>query len=194
AIEYLERARHRDPLSALVAYSLAHVYAQAGRMDEAYTEIERGLGFGAYESLLTAEAVVVGFASGNPDLVVKWVTSSIEQEPTSRPVNGAMLELFGDRDASLRRLHELYDADESGFLHDAIAIWATYYGDHDLALGALSKVSLPWLFWMPSTAEIRQLPEFKDLVQDFGLLDYWQEYGWGEYCRPVGIDSFECNE
>jgi len=40
---------------------------------------------------------------------------------------------------------------------------------------------------------MRRLPGFKDLVSKLGLVDYWRSSGnWGEFCRLVGADDFEC--
>jgi hypothetical protein len=40
---------------------------------------------------------------------------------------------------------------------------------------------------------MRQLPGFKDLVRDLGLVDYWRTSGkWSDFCHPVGEDDFEC--
>lgn len=41
--------------------------------------------------------------------------------------------------------------------------------------------------------EARKLPEFRQLVRELGLLDYWREYGWGDFCKPVGDNDFECS-
>jgi hypothetical protein len=47
--------------------------------------------------------------------------------------------------------------------------------------------------WYPHMAAVRRAPGFKDLVRDLGLVDYWRETGeWGDFCRPVGADDFEC--
>ena len=37
-----------------------------------------------------------------------------------------------------------------------------------------------------------KLPGFKDLAHKWGMEEYWREFGWGYYCRPVGDDDFEC--
>jgi hypothetical protein len=47
--------------------------------------------------------------------------------------------------------------------------------------------------WRPMMAGVRSLPGFKDLVRDLGLVDYWRELGWGEHCKPVGDDDFQCH-
>ncbi|MEM9107225.1 MAG: hypothetical protein AAGC96_16355, partial [Pseudomonadota bacterium] len=34
---------------------------------------------------------------------------------------------------------------------------------------------------------------FKKTVRDMGLYDYWQEYGWPDYCKPVSETDFRCS-
>jgi hypothetical protein len=41
-------------------------------------------------------------------------------------------------------------------------------------------------------SEVRRLPEFKDLVTELNLVEYWRTYGWADACRPLGDDDFEC--
>ena len=48
---------------------------------------------------------------------------------------------------------------------------------------------------MPSNtfAAMRRLPEFKTYLRKIGMVDYWQEYGWPDICRPLGDNDFECD-
>jgi TolB-like protein/Flp pilus assembly protein TadD len=55
-----------------------------------------------------------------------------------------------------------------------------------------ASVSLAVL-WHSSYAPVRRTERFKKLVRDLGLVDYWRERGWPEFCRPVGADDFECS-
>lgn len=51
-----------------------------------------------------------------------------------------------------------------------------------------------WDFWMYFADSLRKKPEFKALVADLGLPEYWDEYGWPtEYCRRTGPDDFACS-
>ncbi len=47
--------------------------------------------------------------------------------------------------------------------------------------------------WLPQLKEMRQLPEFKALLRDIGIVAHWQQYGWPDICRPLGNDDFHCN-
>ncbi|MDH3842274.1 MAG: hypothetical protein OES35_15285 [Chromatiales bacterium] len=48
------------------------------------------------------------------------------------------------------------------------------------------------MFFLPDAAALRQTEYFRNLVVDSGLLDYWHEWGFSDYCRPDG-DSFVCD-
>jgi TolB-like protein/tetratricopeptide (TPR) repeat protein len=50
----------------------------------------------------------------------------------------------------------------------------------------------PEAFWHPLVAKMRQLPEFKSLVTDLGLVAYWRKYGWADHCKPSGDQDFSC--
>lgn len=81
--------------------------------------------------------------------------------------------------------------------HD-IAMVAAYFGDPEFALRVKSeevRTSTTRLhaIWYPVMSEVRQLPEFKDLVTELNLVEYWRAYGWADACRPFGDEDFECS-
>jgi len=81
-------------------------------------------------------------------------------------------------------------------LHD-IAMVAAYLDDPQFALKVKReevRTSTVRLFtlWDPVMSEARRLPEFKKLVTDLNLVEYWRAYGWADLCRPLGEDDFEC--
>ncbi|NOR18933.1 MAG: hypothetical protein GQ538_02440, partial [Xanthomonadales bacterium] len=44
----------------------------------------------------------------------------------------------------------------------------------------------------PDVTVLRQDPRFRKLVVETGLLDYWRQWGWSDYCEADG-DSFRCD-
>ena len=80
--------------------------------------------------------------------------------------------------------------------HD-IAMMLAYFGDPQFALKVKSEevrastVRLHAL-WYPVMSDVRQLPEFKKLVTELNLVEYWRAYGWADACRPLGDDDFTC--
>jgi hypothetical protein len=41
-------------------------------------------------------------------------------------------------------------------------------------------------------ASLRQHPRFRALVEESGLLEYWRQWGWSDFCEEDG-DSFRCD-
>jgi TolB-like protein len=81
-------------------------------------------------------------------------------------------------------------------LHD-IAMFAAYFGDPQFALkvkGQEVRVIPTRLaaVWYPVMSEVRQLPEFKQLVTDLNLVEYWRAYGWADACKPLDDNDFTC--
>ena len=53
-----------------------------------------------------------------------------------------------------------------------------------------------WM-WTPDLEHFRQSEAFKRHIRETGMLDYWQEHGWPDKCRPIDTTSsgeaeFEC--
>jgi len=77
-------------------------------------------------------------------------------------------------------------------------LFAAYQGNPEFAMDALEKgykidASGAWHFWIPVRREVRQLPRFKEFVRENGFVDYWNEFGWPDICRPLDDDDFECD-
>jgi hypothetical protein len=80
-------------------------------------------------------------------------------------------------------------------------------GDADLAVDALRRYlesvkgfndgtmhhRAYWQFWTMPHSGLRSHPEFKRLLIDTGVVEYWRQTGrWGDGCKPVGADDFQC--
>ena len=81
-------------------------------------------------------------------------------------------------------------------LHDT-AMLAAYFGDPQFALEAKGQevranTARLAAIWYPVMSDARQLPEFKKLVTDLNLVEYWRAYGWADACKPLGDSDFTC--
>ena len=108
--------------------------------------------------------------------------------------------------AELRRIFNDPSRSSQSVQLGALSQWAGYFDDPELALKALQRMqrqggtatNVMFSMWRPAVKDIRQLPGFKNLVRDLGLVDYWRTTGnWGDFCHPVssgngGNDDFEC--
>jgi TolB-like protein/Flp pilus assembly protein TadD len=46
--------------------------------------------------------------------------------------------------------------------------------------------------WHPDGDEFRTTPQFKTIIRQNGVFEYWQARGFPPHCKPVGDDDFEC--
>jgi eukaryotic-like serine/threonine-protein kinase len=46
--------------------------------------------------------------------------------------------------------------------------------------------AIGWM-WYPALSELRQHPQFTEVMEQIGMIDYWRAHGWPDLCRaPVG--------
>jgi TolB-like protein/Tfp pilus assembly protein PilF len=114
-------------------------------------------------------------------------------------LHASVLAQFDSHDAVLATLRAAYadGAQWPAELHE-IAMLAAYFGDPELALeakGTETRSAPVRLFavWYPVMADVRALPEFKELVADLNLVEYWRAYGWSDFCAPLGDTDFNCS-
>jgi TolB-like protein len=97
----------------------------------------------------------------------------------------------------LREATEQFKAGEDGMVWQVIRC-ATWIGEPDIIFDILNSAEdLPtelkfFLFFFSDASELRQDPRFHDQVVDTGLLEYWRQWGWSDYCEPDG-DGFRCD-
>jgi len=46
--------------------------------------------------------------------------------------------------------------------------------------------------WLPDGDEFRRTPQFKTIIRQQGIFEYWQARGFPPQCKPIGDDDFEC--
>ena len=152
--------------------------------EEAAAEIERGLLGGQSLGVILLLAYATGDWSGAAD-----VMAQVEPRGEEHPL--VKLLRSGDTDAALLWLRTNPAAHPIRGLHMAGSL-----GDPELALeirpqrliqrGGFAEI------WSEHLSGMRQLDGFKDVVREYGLLDYWRTTGeWADKCQQVG-DDFEC--
>jgi len=46
--------------------------------------------------------------------------------------------------------------------------------------------------WDPDGDEFRTTPQFKAVIREVGIFEYWKSRGFPPQCKPVGDNDFEC--
>jgi len=123
----------------------------------------------------------------------RWLAPSIQTwYPKLEPLLGdpaAMRAVI--RDVIRERQHTFTNA---RFLADAL-------GEPELAFVAMKALMEDplmdyrryWQPWILPYSSMRTLPAFKQMLIEGGIVDYWRQSGkWGDFCKPVGADDFEC--
>jgi TolB-like protein len=186
-----ERARTLDPLRTELALQLAHAYYINGRIDAALEQC--AIAWDLAESPYWVEASVClepALSSGSTKQIRLWLDRlrGVVSEPSAH-ISLAMAERLGDRDDALAYLREALQHGEQEYW---IANWAAYFGDTRLAVDAVLRRPDPYGLWNPLMAEVRRQPEFPQALEQLGLIDYWREFGWPDYCRPLGRTGVRC--
>jgi adenylate cyclase len=203
AIDYFRQARKADPLVAMPVMTLAITQDILGNHNEALAAYEqareligsRGPKEGYHLwSVLQAD----GPAAAKEQLEANLIAAN---ESIPMPLHASMVTNINSPEqalAEIRRTFEEKEFDDRARLV-VMTNWAAWFGDPELAIRifryAVTKNNLN-LFpaWVPFMRQVRQQPDFKTLLIDVGLVDYWRSTGnWGEFCRPVGDDDFECS-
>ena len=55
-----------------------------------------------------------------------------------------------------------------------------------------STTQAGYALWHPDGDEFRTTPQFKTVVRELGVFEYWQARGFPPQCKPVGDNDFEC--
>ena len=209
AVAVDEKFRAIEPLAMFHSRSLQFDYTAARRYDEAEAEYRRSLALEGSRVGPNGLAFERMLAQKDADLkALRELHGQLVQDsgdsvsPYFRDL-GAVLH---DRGAMLAILHKAaadpaYRGNyEVWFLADAL-------GEADLAAAWLREdmerrkgfkeghmdYQSYWELWLASYSGLRAHPEFKKLLIETGLAAYWRQTGkWGDACKPVDADDFEC--
>jgi tetratricopeptide (TPR) repeat protein len=129
----------------------------------------------------------------------EFLRGPIGRPGTAQRIHEAAQRNLEVNDAGLEAMRALYaEASNPSSLELVwMAAWAAYFGDPVFALrlgreSVARQASSVSNLWFPLFDDVRRLPDFKSLVRELGLVEYWREYGWPPFCRPLGGDDFAC--
>ncbi len=200
AIPYAEEARRIEPLAAhQVLHELYFNIGQNEASERAY-ERDRELAANPFIGELLACGRMMALrehARAKHHLLL-----CAAEDPDPGSFYRALVDVFDDAARSRRLIRETIEAPSDGATKTTRILFAVpfaaYFDEPDLALAGYRRIAKQLLgvqmisFWNPLYREMRRLPEFKALVGEVGLVDYWKKTGnWGDFVRPAG-DDFEC--
>lgn len=192
AVSLLERQRAADPLNPSVVAWLAEAHSAAGNIERALQLIDEALTFPGQGNnvRLLGNRLLIHIYMRDPAVLANYDG----RLPASGPEgNAQMLELVRDPAAGLEFVRSrAADSGQSAQSINMLAVWAAHFGDPQYALELTRRrltiergLSLLLIF-RPVFSEMRKLDDFKSVVRDLGLVDYWQATGdWGDFCRPL---------
>jgi TolB-like protein len=200
-----ERARQADPLSLVRSMNTQWMLDLADRRDEAQAEYVRSRELAGDHRRPEHYALLrlMGRKDASPTAVKAQYREFLQHTGTfSMPLDRILFERLDDKAAARAAIRQAYEdpanLDRSRML--IITQYADVFGDTDLALAALRRETveissgLTSALWYPFMTGLRSDPRFKDIVRELGLVEYWRASGnWGDYCKPVGEDDFECH-
>jgi adenylate cyclase len=194
-----EVARSLDPLSRETLVLLQD-YWSVGRDADARAEYDRSLNMPGNREAQEHTLLWMIWEHSSPEEKRRQFQRYLEHRTVGTPVQEKVMELLDRPSEACALLREAFDdpANQDPGRLMFLGCYAALFGDDDLAVAALRRSStgrVPFIvmtFWYPILRKARQKPEFKQLVRDLGLYDYWRKSGqWGDFARPLGEDDFE---
>lgn len=108
-----------------------------------------------------------------------------------------VVEHLGDPEGGLALLRDLYlnRPDPGAIGQYLLSAWAAYFGDPALALEIQKGLPPGGLLrtWYPVFDAVRRDPGFEQLLDEWGLPEYWNEYGWPDRCTQFDDGTFDCD-
>lgn len=143
--------------------------------------------------------LAIAFNEGSFDTLRAAIDALPKNLPAYRELFGPISDLLHAPDEALRILEPLADDPNrmwpNKFEH--IALVAAFLGEPEFAFEIFSRdlrhTRIRYgTLWYPVMAEVRKLPEFEAFIREMNMDKYWRQFGWSDFCWPIGDDDFEC--
>jgi len=209
-VAVVEQLKVVEPLAMFISRDLQYDYTAARRIDDAEAEYQRSLSLDGNDEQPTGLAFHRNLARPDADPKALRELHGRLAKTLDWPYFLDLGGVLDDREAMLAILREAakdpaYGGNRQGLVFQMET--ADALGDADLTVDALRRYlesaagfaedrmhhRAYWQFWTTPHSSIRAHPEFKRLLIQTGVADYWRQSGrWGDGCKPVGADDFQC--
>jgi TolB-like protein len=203
AAQYLRRARDAEPLSLGASVGLLQSLDAAGLLTELMAEAERNKKLAGERATADAWNLLLVWSAKDaaPARIQALFRAHVQNGNVPMSLDAALADKLNDKAAALDLIRKAFadpayqDATRMFFL----LRYADHFGDKDLALEALDRMrQLNFVsfynLWLPYETGLRADPRFKQILRAMKLADYFRASGnWGDFCKPVGKDDFECH-
>jgi hypothetical protein len=200
AVRILEAARNVDPLFPPTTAQLQAQLDVVGRPSAAQAEYERTMDLPGGREIVEHQAVIRLWPSGNVAAIRAQAQHFLDAQGVPMQVLRQVYEVFDQPQAALEVLRDAFDdpAYQDPTRLMILGWYAAEFGDNVLALAAMRRAFVDkrgfavMALWYPVMAAARKSADFKQLLRDVGLHDYWRTSGrWGDFVRPTGNNDFE---
>jgi TolB-like protein len=209
-VAVVEQLKTIEPLAMFISRDLQYDYTAARRLDDAEAEYQRSLSLEGNDAQPTGLEFMRKLARPDADIKALRDLHGRLAKDDDWPFLLDLGGVLNDRDAMRAILREAVADPAYGGNRASLTLQmelADALGDADLAVDLLRRYlegaegfaegrmhhGTYWMFWTKPHSSLRSHPEFKRLLIQTGVADYWRQTGrWGDGCKPVGADDFQC--
>ena len=201
AIAMFERARIQDPTATRFTYEIALHELYRGNVEAAREIAKVGLTENRSDFLVSAVAWEIAMRNGN----TVGASRLIREFYSNEDIQGLRISSrFMDKMADILSINDfdqtrediialINDPAVTPLEMDYVAKLAALMGQPDFALDYWFGEMASPAIWDKVYDDMRRLPDFNQLVQEKGLVDYWRATGkWGDFCVAAGGKDFVC--
>lgn len=213
-VALVEKVRAVEPMALFLSRDLQYDYTAARRYEDAEAEYQRGLNLEGNQFEPTCVAFIRQLAGKRPGGLAELRALHARVLQLSEGFDTGFFRDLGnaldDREAMLALVRKALADEAYGGGHRFAYLWtnvADALGDAELTVAVMRKdleasagfrertmTQYPYIaFWNSPYSNARAHPDYKKLLIQAGVVDYWRQTGkWGDGCRPVGENDFQC--
>ncbi len=190
AIRLLEQCLDIDPGYLNCKHHMAIAYLNKGMHARAVEIYEPTLEQNFHSVSEAFVSYYVTNGQRNLALLIADIKFGLEAAPVVEWIR-ALENPDADHSAALARFKHWESQTESGITLADMSIVLFAFGAYEEYAESRFR---DFYMWLPDARDYRTTPYFKKTIRDTGVLMYWQQKGFPEFCRPLGDDDFECDE